>query len=143
MTEMIFKYASTLALLGWVILIAGLFIKTLHNQALLAARFIIPLLLGVVYIYLIVTGGDGFKTDSFSSLSGIKALFSHDQALLAGWVHYLAFDLFVGAWIVEDQRSKSIPALVVLPCLLLTFLFGPAGYVSYGCVRFFAKKKGV
>jgi hypothetical protein len=51
--------------------------------------------------------------------------------LLAGWLHYLAFDLFVGAWEVRTARAAAIPFLLVVPCLGLTFLFGPAGLLAF------------
>jgi hypothetical protein len=62
-------------------------------------------------------------------------LFENRWALLAGWTHYLAFDLFVGTWEVRDARASGIPHLLVLPCLGLTFLFGPAGWLLYMALR--------
>ena len=62
-------------------------------------------------------------------------LFSNPWALLAGWVHYLAFDLFVGSWEVRDSQARGIPHWLVLPCLFLTFMFGPAGWLLYMAVR--------
>jgi hypothetical protein len=50
-------------------------------------------------------------------------------------VHYLAFDLFVGSWEVRDSRVHGIPHWFVLPCLFLTFMFGPAGWLLYLTVR--------
>jgi hypothetical protein len=61
----------------------------------------------------------------------LLALFDSRWLLLAGWVHYLCFDLLVGTWEVEDARARGIPHLVVVPCLVLTFLFGPAGWLLY------------
>jgi hypothetical protein len=55
--------------------------------------------------------------------------------LAAGWLHYLAFDLFVGAWIAERAGALGIPHLLVLPLLLLTFLFGPAGLLAFALLR--------
>jgi Domain of unknown function (DUF4281) len=54
---------------------------------------------------------------------------------LAGWTHYLVFDLLVGNWEVQDARAGSVPYLIVLPCLVLTFLFGPAGWLLYVTAR--------
>ena len=71
----------------------------------------------------------------FSSLAGVAALFREPWLLLAGWVHYLAFDMLVGNWEVRDARSRGIPHLLVVPCLVLTFLFGPAGWLLYTGVR--------
>ena len=54
---------------------------------------------------------------------------------LAGWVHYLAFDLLVGAWEARTARREALPHPVLLPCLALTFLFGPLGLLLFLSVR--------
>jgi hypothetical protein len=65
----------------------------------------------------------------------VKALFASDALLLAGWIHYLAFDLFIGAWEVRTARAEGIPHLLVLPCLVLTFLLGPVGLLLFLALR--------
>lgn len=65
----------------------------------------------------------------------MAALFRDPWLLLAGWVHYLAFDLFVGAWEAADARTRGVPHAAVLPCLVLTFLLGLAGFLPYLGVR--------
>ena len=62
-------------------------------------------------------------------------LFSNPWALLAGWIHYLAFDLLIGTWETRDAREHGVPHLLLVPCLVLTFLFGPAGWLLYRGVR--------
>ena len=52
-----------------------------------------------------------------------------------GWVHYLAFDLIIGAWITVDARTRPVPRLLVLPCLFFTFMFGPGGWLGYMALR--------
>jgi hypothetical protein len=71
----------------------------------------------------------------FGSLDDVARLFRTPQLLLAGWLHYLAFDLFVGAWEVRTARRDGIPFPFIIPCLALTFLFGPAGYLVFTAVR--------
>ena len=71
----------------------------------------------------------------FSSLDGVASLFANRWLLLAGWTHYLAFDLLVGVWEVHDSRDRRIPHLLVIPCLALTFMFGPAGWLLYQLIR--------
>ena len=71
----------------------------------------------------------------FSSLQDVALLFSDPWLLLAGWIHYLAFDLLVGAWEARDARERGIPHLFVVPSLILTFLFGPAGWLLYLGIR--------
>ena len=93
---------------------------------------IIPVLLGVTYAYLILS----FRREApaeggFGAIAEVKALFSFDALLLAGWIHYLAFDLFIGAWIVRDSKSHDIRHLLVVPCLLFTLMAGPFGLLIY------------
>ena len=90
----------------------------------------VPALLAGLYIAIIVTKWGG-SAGGFSSLPAVATLFSNPWLLLAGWTHYLAFDLLVGSWEVRDARDRGIPHLLVLPCLALTFLFGPAGWMLY------------
>ena len=84
----------------------------------------------VVYVLIIVMEW-GNSSGGFSSLADVSALFSNPWLLLAGWTHYLSFDLFVGSWEVRDAIERGIPHLMVVPCLALTFLFGPAGWLLY------------
>lgn len=65
----------------------------------------------------------------------MTALFSVPELVLAGWIHYLAFDLFVGAWEVRDAQKKEIHHLLVIPCLFVTFMAGPAGLVLYWVLK--------
>jgi len=68
-------------------------------------------------------------------------LFQVDALLLGGWIHYLAFDLFIGSWEVRDARRLKIPHLMVVPCLLGTFLLGPIGLLAYLCLRFGVRRQ--
>jgi Domain of unknown function (DUF4281) len=100
----------------------------------LVAGAAVPALLAAAYAAII--GATFFGAPGgFSSLPEVAALFSNPWLLLAGWIHYLAFDLLVGAWEVRDSRERRVPHLLVLPCLVLTFLFGPAGWLLYMAVR--------
>jgi hypothetical protein len=98
---------------------------------------VVPTLLAVIYV-LLLAATLGRTDGGFSSLAGVRALFENDWALLAGWAHYLAFDLFVGGWEVRDARQRGIRHLLVVPALVLTFLVGPAGLLLYLTVRRFA-----
>ncbi len=80
---------------------------------------------------------------SFNSLSGVMALFSSPLGVLTGWVHYLAFDLFVGAWLARDARRRTVPHWLVLPCLFFTLMFGPFGLLLYLAVRAFRAGAGL
>jgi hypothetical protein len=96
----------------------------------------IPALLGIVYIGAMLTGSaEAAEGAGFGSLGGVMLLFTNPNAMLAGWIHYLAFDLFVGAWEARDARRMGIPAWMVVPCLFFTLMAGPAGLLLYGLLR--------
>jgi ABA DEFICIENT 4-like len=65
----------------------------------------------------------------------VRLLFQDDYLLLAGWIHYLAFDLFIGGWEARDAKRLGLPHLLLVPCLVLTFLFGPVGLLAYFTLR--------
>ena len=136
--ERIFPLANSTALLGWLILV---FAGRVRWAAALVTGVLLPLIFAVLYTGLIAAHW-GETQGSFGALSGVAALFRNPWLLLAGWVHYLAFDLFIGSWQVRDAASLQIPHLAVIPCLILTFFFGPAGLLLYFVIRF-AKMKSL
>ena len=81
----------------------------------------------------IALGGEG--GGSFSSLAGVMRLFATPGGTTLGWVHYLAFDLFVGMWIARDADQKGFGRAVQLPFLLLTLFAGPVGLFGWLIVR--------
>jgi hypothetical protein len=83
----------------------------------------------------------GESDGDFGSLQGVTRLFQNPFALTAGWIHYLAFDMFVGAWELKDSQTHGISHWLMIPCLLFTFMFGPIGLILYFSVRWFATKK--
>ena len=129
--ESLFSLASTLVLPGWLLLLVA---PRWRYAARLVCPVLIPALLSVLYAALIVARWAGAE-GGFSSLEDVRRLFADPYLLLAGWVHYLAFDLFVGAWEVRDAQRLGIAHLLVVPCLVLTFLFGPAGLLLYLAIR--------
>lgn len=135
--EQIFSIANTLALLSWIILLIAPRWKWTNKIILSGA---IPLLLSAAYLVLIVLFF-GKAEGGFDSLSNVMKLFTNEWAVLAGWIHYLAFDLFVGSWEVKDSQAKGISHWLVIPCLILTFLFGPIGFLLYSILRFFLAKE--
>jgi len=129
--EQIFSICNNVALLGWIVLIVAGWKRW---AAALATGAILPLLLAIVYSGLIVSHW-GETPGGFGSLSAVAMLFSNHWLLLAGWVHYLAFDLFVGSWEIRDSQRLGISHWLVIPCLILTFLFGPVGLLVYFVLR--------
>lgn len=135
--EQIFSIANLIAMISWIILIiAPRWIVT--RKVILSGT--IPLLLSAAYLILIVLFF-GKSEGGFDSLANVMKLFTNEWATLAGWIHYLAFDLFVGTWEVKDAQAKNISHWFVIPCLILTFLLGPIGFLIYNILRFFLAKE--
>jgi hypothetical protein len=137
--EQLFSILNLMAMAAWLPLV---FLPR-RRWAATIVPVVMPGLLAVVYVALLVartlTHGEG----GFTSLADVSALFDNRWALLAGWTHYLAFDLFIGGWEVRDAQRRGIPHLLVVPALVLTFLFGPGGLLLYLAIRSFAPDKGV
>ena len=129
--QQIFAITNTVAVVGW-ILLAVLPGRRWVTEVVTGKA--LPMFFAVVYVAIAVAVFPGAE-GSFSTLDGVATLFSNPWLLLAGWLHYLAFDLFVGSWEVRDSRARGIPHWLVVPCLFLTFMFGPTGWLLYLIVR--------
>ena len=128
--ERIFSVAGAIAAVGWLFLI----VVPKRPLPLHVAGVFFPMLLALMYLYFIamhIRGAEG----GFGSLADVAALFQKRELLLAGWIHYLCFDLFIGAWEVRDAQRNQIPHLVVIPCLIMTFMLGPIGLLFYFAIR--------
>ena len=128
--EQIFSMAGLLAMIGWLILA----ILPRQPIAQVVSGVIIPLVLSAGYLFLIAQNLRGAE-GGFGSLADVATLFQKQELLLAGWIHYLAFDLFIGAWETRDAARNQIPHLVVIPCLVMTFMLGPIGLLFYFAIR--------
>ena len=135
--ESLFGLASTIVLPGWLLLV---FAPRWKWSTRFIAAVLIPLLLGLLYLYIVLVHWRGSE-GGLGSLDEVSGLFGNSWLLLAGWVHYLAFDLFIGAWEVRDARREGIHHLLVVPCLFLTFMFGPIGLLLYLGLRAGMQKK--
>ncbi|GAA4354791.1 hypothetical protein GCM10023185_16950 [Hymenobacter saemangeumensis] len=132
--EFLFQLANPVAIVGWVLLLLAPR-RALTRRLVLSGA--LPLLLAASYALII-----GYQTlahpapgGGFGSLGEVAALFKQPWALLAGWVHYLCFDLWTGIWEVHDARRRGLPHGLLVPCLLLTFLLGPVGLLLYHGLR--------
>jgi hypothetical protein len=127
----VFSIVNPIALLSWLLLIA---LPRRRWVIDVVAGFAVPVLFAIVYTAIILTNFFG-SAGGFSSLPDVALLFSNPWLLLAGWTHYLAFDLLVGTWEVRDAGERGVSHLLLVPCLVLTFLFGPAGWLLYQVLR--------
>lgn len=128
--ETVFSFATFIAMAGWILLV----VVPADPRARLLTAIIIPLTLSAIYLTYIFLH-IGTAPGGFGSLAEVKLLFGTDELLLAGWIHYLAFDMLIGSWEVHDALERGVPHLALLPCLGLTFMFGPAGWLAYLIVR--------
>src|SRR5262249_20046973 len=127
------EFAKLLGAAGWVCLIAGIGTNRPWLRDRLAGLYW-PLAIAVGYALAIMAAWSGSE-GGFASLAEVRQLFANDWALLAGWMHYLAFDLFVGAWIAAETERANLSRLVLIPVLPLTFLFGPTGFLLFQFIR--------
>ena len=125
--ESLFLLATAAVLPGWLLLIVA---PRWKWTARLIGPVILPVLLGSLYVYILVVHMPG-APGGFGSLREVRLFFDRPHLLLGGWVHYLAFDLFVGSWEVRDAARHGMRHAWVVPCLVLTLLFGPAGLLAY------------
>ena len=100
----------------------------------------VPLLLGPFYIWALFFGETAVEGAGFGSLQGVMLLFQTPTAVLGGWIHYLVFDLFIGAWIVRDAKREGINHWLTLPFLFITLMAGPAGLMLYLLLRLALKR---
>jgi hypothetical protein len=130
MFETLFSLAGTVAMAGWI----ALAVIPRHRPVARPIAIGVAVALSGLYVALIAsfwTSGTG----DFGSLAGVSRLFTHPGLLLAGWVHYLAFDLLVGLWERDEARRIGLPWWQLVPCLLVTFLFGPMGWLAFLACR--------
>lgn len=135
MWDIVFSIANALALLMWVALVflprwPALLAAILYlGVGLLSAAYAVFLIAVVAGI---VPGGEG---GDFSSIEGVRQIFASDAGVTIGWIHYLAFDLFVGLWIARDADAKDFSRLVQAPILFATLMAGPLGLVLWLLIR--------
>ncbi len=65
------------------------------------------------------------------TLAGVRAPLGAPDGATIGWVHFLAFDVFVARWAYLDSRARSISAWIMAPVLFLTLMLGPMGLLVY------------
>ena len=135
--NLIFSFGNQLAIIGWLALILCGRIRFVST---VLCKFIIPGLIAAVYAVIIATQWAGHQ-GGFNSVAAVQRLFGNPWLLTPGWLHYLSSDLFVGAWQVRDAQRHEIAHWWVIPCLVMTFLFGPVGFLLYLGVKIWRSRK--
>lgn len=126
-TEQLFSLCNTLALVSWIALIAG------PRRAFVIGAIRWGVITGLAALYAVLIAVYFFRVEGggFFSLAAVQTLFSDRHVALAGWIHYLAFDLFVGLWVAARADALGIHRLVQAPIMVTTFMFGPLGYLLF------------
>jgi len=135
--ESVFQICSTIAMIGWLLLIVGSPFLFNIDKFLIG---IVITLLSIAYTWLIISHFNVADASKFGSLDGVLELFTDKYTVTAGWVHYLAFDLLTGTWIKKNSLKYNISHWIIIPCLFLTFMFGPVGLLIYLLVRWVKTK---
>jgi hypothetical protein len=132
----VFLLANALVFPHWILMI---FLPKWHVTRWLSNNYPSSIVLAVLYVYYIFNGEAKMDMNSFSTLEGVKTLFATggDTGMLAGWLHYLCFDLVVGCWIFNDAQSRQIKHWLIVPCLFFSFMLGPVGFLLYMVVKRF------
>lgn len=139
--DLLFSLINASVMPAWLLLI---FAPQWQVTEKIVHSMLYPLLLGAVYALCMVFAymGHGAQGGSFTSIDGVRTLFSSDVGMVIGWAHYLVFDLFVGAWEARDARRRGFSHWLLIPCLLLTFMLGPIGLFLYLILRKLTGKGG-
>ena len=129
--DQLFRLVNIIALLSWIVLAIFPF-RPFTNKLLIGLVVSLLCLFYSVLVYRILQPGD---LEKFQTLQGVMSLLSTPGAALAGWVHYLAFDLMTGLFIANNAAKHGIKYLWVLPCLVFCFMLGPLGLLLYLLIR--------
>ena len=134
----VFSLANLIAMPMWLLMII---LPNWKVTRFLVDYKLIPLVLSLTYAFYIILALQSGPPMDFGSMEAVMNLFTDENALLAGWVHYLAFDLLVGMWMLEQNRTLKIHQLIMVPCLIGTFMFGPVGFLVFMLVRTIKKQR--
>jgi Domain of unknown function (DUF4281) len=124
-------WGGRVAIIGWIVLIL---LPRRWTMLTAIPTYVLPFVLGMGYCGIMLTFF-GRVEGGYGSFTAIRTLFKSDEILAAGWLHYLAFDLFVGAWIARESDVIGLSRLLQAPILAITFWFGPGGLVLFLVTR--------
>lgn len=136
--SLIFAVLNYSVLPAWLLLV---FAPRWRGTRVLVHSGVFLFVLGLAYALLLFGDRPGPQGASFWTLEGVTRIFTTPRTIIACWVHYLIFDLFVGAWVTRDAARLGIKHVYVVPSLLLTLMFGPIGLMSWLALRAVWKKR--
>jgi len=141
--EMIYLWLNIGVIPFWLIL---LFFPQTKICGLLVTSIFPIFILGSVYIYLFyyfwISGYDYLENfNLYLGFYNLRDLFENEFFLMFFWTHFLAINLFCGAWILKDSKKLYMSKFLVFFPILMTYFLGPLGIFLYWILRiFFAKR---
>lgn len=127
----LFSLCNSLAMFSWIAIV----ILPRNEWTRRVVQSVVIILFAIIYTVIVSRTLKPGDLSSFGSLEGVMSLFTQPEAVLVGWVHYLAFDLMVGLYILNSGQKHNIPHLILVPCLFLTFMLGPIGLLLFTVIR--------
>ena len=128
----VFSIVGMIAMPMWVLMV---FLPKWKVTKFLMDFKVIPVVLSLVYVFYIFQSMKIEGALDFGSFASVMTMFTKENVVLAGWVHYLAFDLLVGIWMLSKNEELKINQFIMAPCLLGTFMFGPVGFLLFMIVK--------
>jgi len=122
--ETLFKWANIMVLPFWLLLAI---VPKNRWTVLIVRSGGASCLMAVLYMFVLSKASTELALDALTTLQGIRQAFGDDWVLLGGWIHYLAFDLYVGAKITREHTAMGGSHPILLIKLLFTMMLGPVG----------------
>jgi len=139
--DVLFGATNAVAVLGWLALAVLPRRDPILTAALWAGVGLLCTAYAAMFVGLMggfldpVHDGAGAPAPFEYTVDGLKAVFASQGAIVLGWTHYLAFDLFTGLWIARDADGRGVGRVVQLPILFATFMAGPIGLLAWLLIR--------
>ncbi len=121
--DQVFNLVNLTALLAWLYLIG---FARWTPRVFAVMRYAIPVVFALVYLTCLFLGEPNEEA-GYRSLAEVTAIFTQPWVIVGAWIHYLAFDFFVGCWILAQSKSEGIGhGWIVIP-MIFTVMRGTVG----------------
>jgi hypothetical protein len=131
--ETLFQISGLFVLPFWFLMIVApnwkLTLRLLKSPLVIIAPVIAYVILVLPQIGALLPKVMGPKLPEIASLLGTP------EGATIAWMHFLAFDLFVGRWAYLDSRERGISAWLMAPILFFILMLGPFGFLLYMIAR--------
>ena len=144
-SPLLFSIATNGFALLWLAMLIVFFLpdhSRVRSVVLFIGGWLAPVALFIAFSFGVFSAGNLEPTGSLTSFEGIVTKFSVPERLLNVWLEILGFILLVTHWIIRDAQRRGLPKLAVAPCLILSFISGAWGLLSYLLVVGIARLSG-